>query len=200
MISKKIGLFGGSFNPVHDAHIQLALTTKSELNLDEIWILIDKNPRNKNNIVPYDDRLSMVKLATSSQPSIVVDRLDIQKIGRTHNHKTILELKNQFPDFSFTMILGLDAMVHFSKWEAPEIFCENVDFAIAHRPPHTQQDFDLLRNSLGILSKKLKYKIIDFPQNTTSSTWIRNQLQTKRQSNEIHPEVQNYILDQGLYV
>jgi len=197
--NKKIGLFGGAFDPIHAAHVQLAVSAKDTLDLDEVWLLIDKEPRDKNTAASYRDRIHMAELATQAYPFIIVDKLSVQIEGKTHDHTTLIDLKDRFPFYTFSMIFGIDILLNFHKWEAPEVFCNNVDFAIAGRPPYTEFDVNLIKRNLGPLAEKFRYRLIDFQESSTSSTLVRSQLLAKKYSADIHPEVHDYILKEQLY-
>lgn len=197
--NKKIGLFGGSFDPVHNAHIQLATAAKHQLGFDEIWVLIDKTPRGKNTKTSYEDRLEMMRLATQDHDFFIIDKLDIQTEGKTHDHKTLLELRDMYPNYKFSLIVGLDTMATFHFWEDPKTFCEIVDFAVINRPSHKPEHMDEVRQNLGELSEKFNYRFIDFEETGLSSTHIRAKLKDEKYIPDIHPDVLRYVKTKKLY-
>lgn len=197
---KNIGLFGGSFDPVHDEHIKLAVAAKHQLNLDEVWILIDKSPRLKNTKTSYEKRLEMVKIAASEHDFLKTSELDMQKAGRTHDHGTLVELVQTFSSYKFTLIAGSDTIVSFGKWEKPEVFCRFVDFAIIMRPSWEIQQIEKMLSEIGFVAPAFRYRIINYPKSTVSSTRIRSALANNENPAGLHPAVARYIEANNLYI
>lgn len=196
---KKIGLYGGAFDPVHQMHVALAVEAKRQLELDEVWILIDKQPRGKSTVTPYQDRLAMMKLATKEYDFIVVDSLPMQQEGRTHDHKTVLELSQKYPRHTYFMLMGIDTFLHFPEWEFPSVFCEYAEFAIAERPPHDPALLDHVRSRLGTYADRLGVHVIDLEPSDISSSFIREQLLADEKVDTLHPHVRDYIRTNQLY-
>ena len=193
----KVGLFGGAFDPIHKTHIEIATKAKQQLGLDEVWILIDKNPRRKETITPYQHRLAMARLAASGHKYMITDRLKQQKLGTTYGLEDTKKLVNKFKETHFTIILGLDAFMYFDKWDYPEGFCKLVNFAVFDRK---NVDINIL-NKLSNKYKNLKYEIIDFEISSTSSRQIRHKVKNNYSVvNELDSKVIKYIKQEKLYV
>lgn len=196
---KKVGLFGGTFDPVHTGHIQLAAAAKQAMSLDEIWLLIEKKPRGKQPIANYKRRLAMAKLAFRKLPYVLVDRLDVQREGATHDHTTMLNLVELFPKAAFTLIMGTDVIIRFPYWEAPEVFCENAHFALMRREPYMDFDDVGLKNRLGPAGNNFRYTLINIEPIANSSGDIRRQLLAGERPGGLDSTVAEYITAHKLY-
>lgn len=198
--SKKIGLFGGTFDPIHHAHIQLAIQAQEQCDLDEVWILIDKNPRSKSTSTSYLHRLAMAKIASEKHSQLKVDQLSMQREGRTHDINSLRELQVSFPNYRFSLILGLDAVLHLTSWNNVEEFCNRVEFVVAVRPGSSLRKLGRLKNSLNDSGINFNYRILDYPPHDVSSSKIRLSLQKTRISEYIDNTVLDYIKNNDLYL
>lgn len=194
---KRVGLFGGSFDPIHHGHVEVAHYVHKNQSLDEVWFLIEKEHRYKNHIAPYENRLEMVKLATKSHEHLVADRLSMQREGRTHSLQTIEELVEQFPDYDFSLIVGVDVFAFLDKWKEVAEFCNIVDFIVVSRPNF---DVEVVADMLerlpsGSVPRYRLIRDIDIP---ISSSLVRGQFEQEK-DNCLSPEVAEYALEHGLY-
>ncbi len=193
-MQKKIGLFGGTFDPVHNTHIAIAEAAHRQLGLDEVWFLADKHPRYKPNATDYDHRLNMLRLATLHNKSLIADVLPVQKNGATHGINTFRKLQNDYPGSSFVIITGLDSILHLPNWDDYKEFIASVDFAVVKRPSQSLDDFNQMIEELTQKSLKLNYRFIDIEPSEISSTSIRS-----NKKSDVHPHVANYIAKNKLY-
>lgn len=203
MIKKRIGLFGGSFDPVHTGHIHVAVMAKEQFSLDEILVLIDKEPRGKSTNATYENRLRMVQRATNSYDFFITDKLTMQKEGRTYDSDDLIELIDLLPGAEFYMIVGLDAIVHFDKWEDAHVFTQNVRFIIAERPGADMSKFHemIKRLDSGIVNN-FRYEFLECELRDISSTQVRKFLSNQSvndASDHLSPLVVDYISEQNLY-
>lgn len=117
----KIGIFGGTFDPIHFGHIQLALSLFEQAGLDKIfWIPAKINPLKTENPVLPNHRLQMLKLALEDLPSFKILDIEIHREGPSYTIDTLQLLKKEYPQTTFRLILGEDTLPQFPKWKSPE--------------------------------------------------------------------------------
>ena len=119
----RIGILGGTFDPIHIGHLVLAEECLSRLELDQIWFIPTGEPWLKESLDITDGfhRLEMVKLATKSNPRFVVSSIEIDRSGPTYTIDTLRYLHNQLGgDTRIYFILGLDTLSNFHQWKDPE--------------------------------------------------------------------------------
>lgn len=195
MSLKKIGIFGGTFDPVHNGHIVIAQTSIEQLELDEVWFLLEKKPRNKIPIASYNERFEMLKIATAKHSKIKVkDVSSLLKI-KEYNLETLKLIKNKHPQVEFWMIMGADVMAGFKYWKDYDEFIALTGFGIAHR----EGDHDLKRE-VELISEKFpnfRYKIINV-NNSVSSSNVRDQIKSNK-LNQLPEGVDSYVSDNNLY-
>ena len=130
-----MGIFGGTFDPIHYAHLRTAFELQQALRLREVRFLPAGNPPHRDQ--PLADpqlRLAMVKAAIAGQPGFVVDDREIAKTTPSYSVETLKELRHEYPDRSICLIVGMDAFLSLTKWyEWREIF-ELAHLVVAHRP------------------------------------------------------------------
>ena len=134
----KIGLMGGSFNPAHDGHIQIACEAIKKLDLDEIWWLISpQNPlKSKDRMMMYEKRVEIAKKISKNYPKIKVKEIE-KKIKTTYTSDLISFLKKRSPLTKFVWIMGADSFLQMSKWKNWEKIVLNVPLAVFDRPSYT---------------------------------------------------------------
>lgn len=190
----KVGLFGGTFDPVHNGHLAIAQAALQS-GLDEVWFLADAQPRHKANVTDYAHRYTMLNLATADNHQLVSDKLDFQKSGVTYDYHKMLEIIQRFPDHKFSLICGADTFIHFNSWDNYVIYIDNCDFLIIKRPQFNK-DIIKLVDHLKQKFPKFSYKILDQNDNCSSSA-IRADYTHNKSS--IHKKVYEYIKINKLY-
>ena len=116
---KKVGLFFGTFNPIHNGHLKVANYFVEKVKFEEVWLVVSpQNPFKKiESLIENAQRLAMVNLALKDFPKLKVcdDEINLSKPSYTIN--TLVHLKNKFPDYDFVLILGQDILSYFHKWK-----------------------------------------------------------------------------------
>lgn len=133
----KIGLFGGTFNPPHLAHLVVADTVLDRLNLDQVWWIPTATPphkQHKEGVVAPEHRLAMTERATASNDSFKVCNVEIQRQGVSYTVDTIRVLQEQYPKNSFWFVLGGDMLVDFPSWHRSDEIVERVPLVVYPRP------------------------------------------------------------------
>ena len=130
-----MGIFGGTFDPIHYAHLRTAFELQQALRLKEIRFLPAGNPPHRDQ--PMADaqlRLKMVQLATADQPGFVVDDREVRKEGPSYSVETLGELRHEYPDRSLCLIVGMDAFLSLPKWHQWRELLQLAHLVVAHRP------------------------------------------------------------------
>lgn len=134
---KRIGLFGGTFNPVHMGHIKVALGIKEQFRLDEILFIPSALPPHKrlDDIANADVRLEMVRAALANQPGLTASDVEIKRDGPSFTIDTIEHfIKYMPPDTTLFFIVGLDAMLEIKTWRSFDRLFDLISFIVTARP------------------------------------------------------------------
>lgn len=196
MALRKAGLLGGSFDPVHLAHIALAETAKTTLGLDDVQLIPAADPWQRGPLAATAaHRLAMLDLATAGRPKLHVNSVEIQRGGPTYTIDTLRELPS---DADYFWILGADQLENFCSWQSWQEIVSLVTLAVAQRPGAHLTAPAALTGQL----KQLKRPLVQIPFAPTdiSATQIRKRLACG-QSTEglLDVAVAHYIKQNGLY-
>lgn len=142
MRMEKIGIFGGTFNPVHNGHVKAALEVQEIFFLDKVLWVPSYIPPHKGapDIVSPADRLQMVKLAVEPYPQFVPSSVEIDAKGKSYSVLTLAKLKEQYPDALIFFILGIDAFLEIDTWRDYEKVLEQCHFIVTSRPGYDLED------------------------------------------------------------
>ena len=130
-----MGIFGGTFDPIHYGHLRTAFELQQALRLQEIRFLPAGNPPHRQQ--PLADaqlRLQMVRAATEGHRGFVVDDREVRKSGPSYSVETLAELRKEFPDRSLCLIVGMDAFLSLPKWHQWQELLQLSHLVVAHRP------------------------------------------------------------------
>ena len=152
---KKIGIMGGTFNPIHVGHVEIAKASYEQYELDEVWFMPNHIPayKSEKNIVSGSQRLKMVELAIMDYPYFNTSDFEIKREGKTYSYETFTLLKDMYPDYSFFFIMGADSLFYFEKWMHPEIILKYSTVLVAARDENGIDEINerikLLEESFG---------------------------------------------------
>lgn len=198
MATPRIGLLGGSFDPVHKAHIALALAAQHALALDEVQLLPAAQPWQKGQLGASDaQRLAMLKLAIQNHPQLSINTTELERGGVTYTYDTVSQLPT---NATYFWILGSDQLQGFPTWSRWQDILQHVELAVAKRPHSSLQAPEALQQQLTTLGKTLH--IITMPPLDVSSTQIRDDMKQHsphRLQARLDPHVLHYIQAQQLY-
>lgn len=201
----KIGILGGTFDPIHLRHIELAESAKEQYNLERVYIMPDREPAHKNFITgaAADDRLAMVNIALKKHPGLLPSSFEINRTGPTYTSDTLAELKKLYPDNDFYFIVGSDSVMYMEKWHRPDIIFQLCHVLYIMRPGDSKEEVSGHIKFLSDLYKNVDISLVDIPESDVSSTEIREKLREGlRDADSLHldPEVLEYIVRHGLYM
>ncbi len=187
-----IGLFFGSFNPVHIGHLALANYMLSFTEMEQVWFVISPhNPlKNKSSLLNQNDRLHLINLALDFNPNIKTSNIEFNLPQPSYTVNTLAHLKEKFPEHQFSLIMGQDNLQTFDKWKNYEEILKRYHIYIYPRTGCVPSQFD-------------KHPNIHFtaaPIMEISSTFIRNAIKAKKNVQYfMHPNVWEYVRDMNFY-
>ena len=221
---KRIGLFGGTFNPIHMGHVQVVRKTKEEFDLDKIFLIPSALPPHKETakIIDALDRIEMIRLAFLDNPDFVVSDVELKRSGFSYTIDTVRHFKSIFPENTeLYFIVGLDAFLEVDTWKSYKDLFLLISFIVISRTTTGQSDTVLLWKNLGnFIKSKIsnRYKhsvsrscyIHDVKQPVflfevtpvdISSTEIRERIRKGHTIKSLVPEiVEDLITTKGLYL
>lgn len=195
----KVGIMGGTFDPIHIGHLILAMEAINYKNLDEVWFIPTGNPNFKQdkNVTDKQKRFEMVKIATQDNKKFNVCDYEINKNGVTYSWETMKYLRENY-DYDFYFIMGEDSLMSVETWENAEDFLENTKILACIRRQEEMSKLDIKIDDLkskGYFVEKIPTSFIDI-----SSTKIREKVQTNQDFRYFVPnQVFEYIVRNKLY-
>ncbi|NNC98006.1 MAG: nicotinate-nucleotide adenylyltransferase [Gammaproteobacteria bacterium] len=133
--NRTIGVFGGTFDPIHFGHLRTAFELMQAVNLDEVrFIPCGDPPHGKRTVATADQRFDMVELAVEAQAGFVADDREIIRGGASYTVDTLESLRTEFPDASLCLILGMDAFLGLPSWHQWRRLLNLANIIVAHRP------------------------------------------------------------------
>ena len=198
---RKIGIIGGTFNPIHNGHTLLALYCKEKLNLDKVIFIPTYTPPHKSDkdLASEVHRLKMCDIAVQSYDDFSVSDIEIKRKGKSYTYETLTSLKEIYPNDTFYFITGADMFLTLEKWKNPEII---FDKAIIVAVPRNSSDFETLNSHYQTILRPLGAKacILDEPVLSVSSTFIRKNIENYDLIESlIDRNVYEYIVKNNLY-
>jgi nicotinate-nucleotide adenylyltransferase len=131
----RIGLFGGSFDPVHNAHVALAGQALQALRLDEVrWVPAGQPWQKTRTLTPAVHREAMVRLATAAEPRCVLDRIELEREGASYTLDTVRAVQAQHPGSECFLLIGADQYANLHTWHGWQELLGRVVLAVANRP------------------------------------------------------------------
>ncbi len=197
---KKIGIIGGSFNPIHTGHLIIADWFKDALNLDKVIFIpayISPFKTDESRVIDPAHRLNMVQLAISTNKSFICEDYEVNKKTVSYSYDTLTYLKNKYINSEMHLLIGEDQAFRFNQWFNWREILRFVRLCIAGREFDAEQ-FRLIKDFFDAVNYSPIY--IDSPKIEISSTEIR-----KRRTNNksikylVTDNVYNYIIDNDLY-
>ncbi len=215
----KLGIFGGTFNPIHLGHLRAAEEVREKFNLDKIIFVPSANPPIKDKeLADAKHRYKMVRLATFKNRSFAISDIEYKKKNKSYSVNTLKELHRVYPDTTFYFILGIDAFIDMPNWWHPDKLVKLTDFIVISRPsfkfadlassPYLDADRNALKrlDSGKIESHKTRLRsgrdiiMLRLTPLEISATLIRKRVRQGKSIKYLLPEeVESYIISNKLY-
>ncbi len=200
---KKIGIMGGTFDPIHSGHLMLGKQAYEEYDLDCVWYMPSRQPPHKKDhqITSPANRLEMVRLAVENTPFFACSDFELCRTeGNTYTADTLLLLKQAYPDTEFYFIVGADSIFDIEKWYHPEIVMKNAVILAADRS--CGHDDIPLNRQIEYLAKKYDARIcrLHSRRMDVSSQLLREKIQNGECISSYIPDpVAQFIEEHHLY-
>jgi len=200
---RSLGVYGGSFDPVHFGHLRSALEVQQQLGLDQLRFIPAGNPPHKAGpVVNAADRVKMLELAiadtdSAGSPCLIVDQREIERLKPSYTFDTLEELQNELPQAQLTLIIGTDQFSVFDTWHRWRELLGIAHVAVMERPGEKLSEF-----AVELLQGEYRSKVTICPvtQLDISSTRIRNDLSAGTDIRFLLPyAVRRYIIEHQLY-
>ncbi|MDE7300023.1 MAG: nicotinate-nucleotide adenylyltransferase [Lachnospiraceae bacterium] len=200
---KRTGIMGGTFNPVHTAHLIVAEAAYEHFGFDTVMFLPSGQPAYKqiSELLPDSQRRELVQLAIAGNPHFSFSDLELCRAGNTYTADTALELKSAEKDTEFYFIIGGDSLMNFERWNRPEVILRHAHLAVTGRAGIGQEEAVFL-NKAEELRKKYSADIRFFPTPAMeiSSTDIRERIRNGRSIRYLVPDaVEQYLMEHGCF-
>jgi nicotinate-nucleotide adenylyltransferase len=221
---RRIGLFGGTFNPIHLGHVQVVREVKAGFGLDKILIIPSALPPHKelNGVVDAKDRIEMIRLAFSDDPNFMISNVELERSGPSYTIDTVRHFKSISPENTkLYLIVGLDAFLEIHTWKSYKDLFLLIPFIVMSRTINKENSTKLEGESLKnyFRSKISKGYTFSFARSTfnhdkkqpvcvfnvtpvdISSTTIRKHIKEGRSIKQLVPEIiEDFIKAKGLYL
>jgi len=192
----RIGVFGGTFNPIHNGHIALAKRLVEELKFDELMLIPTAQPPHKDGseVISAEHRLAMCRIAAEEIPNCGVSDIEIKRGGKSYTVSTLRLLLADRPDDEFVLLMGGDMFLSFMDWRAPDEILRLV--RIAAIPREIGELAALQAQCENLNARGGRTQVVDVEAVVMSSTELRNSTEL---SEGVPPGIERYILQNGLY-
>ncbi|MCI8416132.1 MAG: nicotinate (nicotinamide) nucleotide adenylyltransferase [Lachnospiraceae bacterium] len=198
---KKIGIMGGTFDPIHTGHLILAEAAYESFGLHQVLVMPNGNPPHKPGQVQasMEERIQMTRLGIADNPHLMLSDFENTPQDYHYTYQTLEYLHDANPDTQYYFILGADSLMSFSSWMEPRRICQNciILAATRYRMEHTklEQQIAQLNKSYGA-----QIYLLETPNIDISSHMIRERLaQGKSIKYYVPSQVEAYILERGIY-
>ncbi|MEX1098528.1 MAG: nicotinate-nucleotide adenylyltransferase [Planctomycetales bacterium] len=197
----RLGLLGGTFDPVHYGHLLLAEQCREQCALDEVWFLPSGSPPHKSGdgISPGKARAEMLEFAVAGRPEFRVDRMELDREGTTFTVDTLEELHRVDPSRELFFLIGADSLADLPSWRRPDRIAELATIVAVNRGDRPLPDPAALAATLGEpLAERIRF--VTMPGIDLSATDIRRRVRAGESIRFMTPRaVEAYIREHGLY-
>ncbi len=192
----KIGILGGSFDPIHNGHLNMALKSYEQYDLDEVWLIPNGNAPHKDSqrMADASHRLSMCQLVADEYPFLKACDIEITSEEYSYTYITVTKLQEMYPDYEFYFIMGADSLDYFEKWRKPEVIASVCKILVINRDEFSEEDMAQKISRINDIFPA-DISIVHCPKVDVSSTELRQKLD----ETDVLPSVYEYICAHDLY-
>jgi len=199
----RIGVFGGTFDPVHLGHLIIAEQCREQARLDQVRFIPAARPPHKQEreLTPFAQRAEMLSLAIAGQPAFAIDELEKDRPGPSYTADTLEQIKSRQPDAEVSLVLGADSLHDLPQWYQPMRVAELAEILVVPRLDWTTLSADELRKKLHLAAGvALRLQVIQMPTIGISSSDLRKRTAEGRSLRyQVPRAVEAYIHDKALY-
>jgi nicotinate-nucleotide adenylyltransferase len=188
----QIGLFFGSFNPVHTGHMIIANQMAQETDLDQVWLVVSPhNPLKPKSTLANDyDRLHLVNLAIGDNTLLKASDFEFRLPKPSYTIDTLTHLHAKYPQYQYSLIMGGDNLASIERWKNYELLLERYDILVYERPGYDS----------SIYKSHPKVKVVESPQLLISASYIRNRIASGKSVRYLVPDaVYEYLENSTMY-
>lgn len=198
----KIGILGGTFDPIHLGHLQMAVEAYRQAELDQVLFMPAKIPPHKQGqrITEAVQRADMIRLAIEGRPEFIYSDFELQREGTTYTADTLQLLQERYPEHEFYFILGGDSLFHLEEWYHPEKIMERSVLLAISRYGIVREEID---QQVERLTNKYhaRIQVVEMARMDISSSEIRDRVMRGKSIDGLVPDpVAEYIRRHALYV
>lgn len=198
----KLGILGGTFNPIHNGHLKLAQCAYEQFHLNQVLVIPNHMPiyKNRGELLSTDYRREMIQLAIKDYSYMMFSDIEIKRAGPTYSIDTVRELHKLYPDAELYFIIGGDSLVHFQEWHEYQALLRECRFICAPRQTDTGDGLAEAGNILCRQVPEARIYFLSFPVMDISSTEIRAAIHQQQSTAKwLPPAVRAYIDRHHLY-
>jgi len=201
-MAKGVGLFFGSFNPIHVGHLILANHVVEFTDLDQVWLVVSPhNPfKEKKTLLADNHRMYMVRLATEDLDAIKASNIEFDLPKPSYTIQTLAYLKEKFPETNFSLIMGEDNLRSLHKWKNANEIVANHSIYVYPRVRTVQEEGKSISAEPDSSLKGGDFKYLNGPMLNISASFIRKSIQEgKSVKYLLTPEIEKYVDEMGFY-
>jgi nicotinate-nucleotide adenylyltransferase len=199
----RIGIFGGTFDPVHLGHLNLAEQCREQAGLDQVWFVPAARPPHKQDapLTPFAQRVEMLALALAGHPAFRIEEMEKDRPGPSYTADTLAELRRRHPDAELFLVLGSDCLPDLPGWRDPGRILDLATLLVVARPHWPVWSTEQLRAALGLAADRpVRLQVVQVPLIDLSSTELRRRVAAGRSLRYLVPRaVECYIENHHLY-
>jgi len=199
-MGRRLGIFGGTFDPVHVGHLIMATELLHRLELDQVLFVPAGDPPHKPDLplTPIEVRIAMLEIAIQRRPEFSIDLVDIERAGPSYTKETLALLTGKFPEDQLVFLMGEDSLQDLPTWNSPERILSLAEIGVGARPG---VDVDLKRLFSLLPSARGRVSVVEIPLIGISSRDIRRRVQEGESiSYQVTEGVERYIVENGLFL
>lgn len=193
---KRVGIYSGTFDPIHNGHVSLAEAAVTQAGLDKLFFIVEPRPRRKQGVKAFEHRNEMVELAIHRKAKIGNIILEQQRFTIDD---TLPILQARFKGAQLHMLIGDDALTHLGSWPHFKQLADSVKFIIGLRRGGKKQALTSIGYIQSTTGVKLRYQLIESPHAAAASTVVRRSLKRGQLPKDLDPTVVSYIKKHHLY-
>ncbi len=190
---QRIGIYGGTFDPIHRTHLDIARAARDTARLDTVVFVVAARPPHKRGDVyaSAEDRFALVQAAIAGEKGMEVSRIEMDRVGPSYTVDTLREIHQQHPDAALFLILGYDSLLDLPLWHKPEEILALARVLAARRPGVNAPLHPMVEG---------RFDVLPVEENAMSSTEIRARVARGEAIHElVPPAVERIIQEKGLY-